>query len=116
MKQPLPPTPSKGMNTYTYKAKDGSAQSYNNSADYQNKVGPKAAGKEAAKELAKKKASKQTGSSGSPGGSYRTSPQNTRANNAQTDRDLKKSFNKYGTVGDIKTDRNGKVISALTGY
>lgn len=59
---------------------------------------------------------KPVGSSGSPGGSYRTSPQNTKANNAQTNRDLKKSFDKYGSVSDIKTDRNGRVISASTGW
>lgn len=61
----------------------------------------------AAKELARKKAARG-GNSGSPGGSYRTSPQNTRANNAQTDRDLAG----YSEAGNIVTDRNGRVISA----
>ena len=43
------------MNTYTYKAKDGSLQAYSNSAAYQAKVGNKAAGKEAAAEKKAKK-------------------------------------------------------------
>ena len=62
MKQPTPPKKSAAkkaaapkMNTYTYKAKDGSLQSYNNSAKYQSKVGNKAAGKEAAAEKRAKK-------------------------------------------------------------
>ena len=38
------------MQSYTYKAKDGSLQGYTNSAGYQKKVGNSAAGKQAAKE------------------------------------------------------------------
>ena len=81
-------------------------------------IGAAAGAAAAKKELARKKALKQTkqvGSSGSPGGSYRTSPQNRRANDAQTQRDLQEVWDKYGVVGDIVTDRNGKVISASTG-
>jgi hypothetical protein len=66
---PKPPTPSKGMNTYTYKAQDGSMQSYNNSANYQNKAGNSFASKEAANELARKKAKQQ---SNSKKGSWKT--------------------------------------------
>jgi hypothetical protein len=62
MKQPTPPKKTVAkkpaapkMNTYTYKAKDGSLQAYNNSAAYQAKVGNKVAGKQAAAEKKAKK-------------------------------------------------------------
>ena len=61
MKQPTPPKKAAKkavapkMNTYTYKAKDGSLQAYNNSAAYQAKVGNTAAGKQAAMEKKAKK-------------------------------------------------------------
>ena len=57
MKTPTPPKKAAKtkMNTYTYKAKDGSLQAYSNSAAYQAKVGNKAAGKQAAAEKKAKK-------------------------------------------------------------
>jgi hypothetical protein len=71
------------MQSYTYKAKDGSLQRYTNSSSYQKKVGNVAAGKQAAKEKIVRSKPKADKTAGMPNAAQRTDTTRGMPNKAQ---------------------------------